>query len=64
MAEAGLEKAVEAPDTVVGVGSTHAGQRPVLRPRWDQGRHAQGSATEGREAAPHSGREPAGGQAP
>lgn len=63
MAEAGLEKAVEAPDTVAGVGSTHAGQRPVLRPRWVQGCRAQGSATEGPKAAPHSGHEPAGGQA-
>ena len=63
MAEAGLKKAVEAPDTVAGVGSTHAGPRPVLRPRWVQGRRAQGSATEGPKAAPHSGHEPAGGQA-
>ena len=63
MAEAGLEKAMEAPGTVAGVGSTHMGQRPVLQPRWVQGRRAQGSATEGPEAAPHLGREPAGGQA-
>ena len=63
MAEAGLEKAMEAPGTVAGVGSTHMGQQPVLQPRWVQGRRAQGSATEGPEAAPHLGREPAGGQA-